>query len=143
MFFHHPQGIEIFLASVNKAVALVIPHTINIMRPSRQKRIPPLYGRTACARFTACVRITPICTIHNRIKITNRLHQILSIALSIVILKQQLRNQHLAIMPLKHIQAVRRLTPRKLQHHLQRTIRLLPHQTINPLQSLVRQPFPL
>ena len=101
------------------------------MRPRIQKRIPLLYGRTACVRFTVCVRsIYP----HNRIKIMNRLQQILSITLPIVILIKQLRHQHLAIMPLKHTHTIRRLTPRKLHHHLQRTIRPPPHQTINPHQ---------
>ena len=93
--------------------------------------IVPLFGHTSLWGRTACVRsIHP----HNRIKIPHRLQHFRPVALPIIILKQQLRHQHLAIMPLKHIQAIRRLTPRKLQHHLQRTIRLLPHQTIDVLQ---------
>ena len=61
----------------------------------------------------------------------NRLQQFLPITLLIEILIKQFRNQHLAIMPLKHIQAIRRLTPRKLHHHRQGAVGVVPHQGVD------------
>ena len=77
---------KVFATSLLNAVALVAAHTIHIMRPGGQKSIVAV------------------------VKVIYRLQQVLSVCLCIIVFIQQLRNQQLAVMPVKLIEAISRRT---------------------------------
>jgi hypothetical protein len=75
--------------------------------------------------------------------IAHRLQHLRTVALCIVILKQQLRNQQLAVMPVKLTEAVGLGACRKLHHHRQSAVGLLPHQAVNSHQRPAGFPLAL
>ena len=90
MLLHHLQDLHVFLAGWNCAVVFIIPHTINIVCAGIQKRNGGEVARNAIAKV-------------QRIKIMHCLLQSRAVALFVIVLIQQLRNQQLAVMSVENI----------------------------------------